>query len=147
MPQPLSATATRTPRTAGSRGLSAARTRTQIASPSLQASRLLASKLESTWRNSPGFPKACCSVFVFTCKVTREAAARGIKVEDFTGDNIGTKMTGHRGLTIKAQRLAGDVGDSLQLAIGFCEMPADLFYIILTAREIDEVDQAFQGVV
>ncbi len=85
---------------------------------------------------------------MFTCKLTRAlGCTEGVKVEDFTDNNIRTEKTGRRILAIKAQGLAGDVGDSLQLAVGFREMPPNLFDILLTTRQIDEVDQAFQGII
>ena len=61
----------------------AGQTRTQIASPSLHASRLLASKLESTWRSLPGFPKACCSIFRFKCQQTEKQTSIGCGFQMF----------------------------------------------------------------
>src|SRR5580658_11236156 len=71
----------------------------------------------------------------------------GIKVENLADDNIRTKKAGRGILSIEAQRLAGDVGDSLQLAVGFCEVPADSWNVLFAAGEINEVYQTFQRIV
>lgn len=69
----------------------------------------------------------------------------GIKVENLADDNIRTKKASRGILSIKAQRLAGDVSDSLQLAVGFCEVPADSWNVLFAAGEINEVYQTFKG--
>ena len=73
--------------------------------------------------------------------------AEGVEVKGFTNDNVRAEQAGGRVLPVEAQRLAGDVGNPLQLSIGVCEMPPDLLDILLASREIDEVDQAFQGII
>ena len=71
----------------------------------------------------------------------------GIKVQHLADDNIRTKKASRGILSIEAKGLAGDVGDSLQLAIRFCEVAADFWNIVFAAGEIDEVYQAFQRIV
>jgi hypothetical protein len=51
------------------------------------------------------------------------------------------------GFAVEAERLAGDVGDASELGVGLAEQLADLIHLVGVARDVDEVGEAFEGIV
>jgi len=73
--------------------------------------------------------------------------AGGVEVGDFADDGGWFEVRRGGGFAVEAERLPGDVGDAAEFGFGLAEEPADFIHFVGVAGDVDEVGEAFEGIV